>query len=71
MTVPVNPLRAVTVMVEVPEYPLLMLKDVGDAENEKSGVVTYTVTATVWIKDPLVRARRVAVNVGVINYRLS
>lgn len=54
MTVPVNPLRAATVMVEVPEYPLLMLKDVGDAESEKSGVVTCTVMATVWVKDPLV-----------------
>jgi hypothetical protein len=52
--VPVNPLRAVTVIVDVPEDPLLMLKDVGDAEIEKSGVVTCTVTPTVWLNDPLV-----------------
>jgi len=53
-TVPVNPLRKVIVIVEVPEDPLLMLKDVGDAEIEKSGAVTCTVTVTVWIIDPLV-----------------
>jgi hypothetical protein len=53
-TVPVNPLRAVTVIVEVPRDPLLMLKDEGDAEIEKSGEVTCTVTLMVWLNDPLV-----------------
>jgi hypothetical protein len=46
-TVPVNPLRAVTVIVEVPEDPRLMLKDAGEAESEKSGEVTCTVTLVV------------------------
>jgi hypothetical protein len=42
-TVPVNPFRGVTVIFEVPEDPLLMVKDVGEAEIEKSGLVTCTV----------------------------
>ena len=54
VTVPVNPLRKVIVIVEVPEPPLLMLKDAGDADSEKSGVVTCTVTLMVWLNDPLV-----------------
>jgi hypothetical protein len=49
VTVPVNPLRAATVIVEVPEDPLLTLRLVGDAEMEKSGVVTVTVTVAVWL----------------------
>jgi len=40
VTGPVNPLREFTVIFEVPEDPLLMVKDVGEAEIEKSGVVT-------------------------------
>jgi len=52
VTLPVNPLRAVIVIVEVPDDPLLTLKEVGDAEIEKSGVVTCTVTPTVWLNDP-------------------
>jgi hypothetical protein len=54
VTVPVNPLIAVTVIVEVPEDPLLTLRLVGDAEIEKSGVVTVTVTVAVWLSVPLV-----------------
>jgi hypothetical protein len=54
VTVPVNPLRAVTVIVDVPERPLLMVSDAGEAEMEKSGVVTCTVRLTVWLSDPLV-----------------
>jgi hypothetical protein len=54
VTVPVNPLRAATVIVEVPEDPLLTLRLVGDAEMEKSGVVTVTVTVAVWLNVPLV-----------------
>lgn len=38
-----NPLRDFTVIVEVPEDPLLMFRDVGEAEIEKSGLVTCTV----------------------------
>jgi len=54
VTVPVKPLRGVTVIVEVPEFPLLMLRDVGDADSEKSGLVTWTVTVMVCIKVPFV-----------------
>ena len=54
VTVPVKPLRGVTVIVEVPEYPLLMVKDVGDADSVKSGLVTWTVKVIVCIKVPLV-----------------
>ena len=39
MIVPTNPLRAVTVIVEVPEDPLLIVKEAGDADSVKSGVV--------------------------------
>jgi len=44
VTVPVNPFRAVIVIFEVPDEPLLTLKLLGDAEIEKSGVVTVHVT---------------------------
>ena len=53
-TLPVNPLSAITVMVEVPEEPLLTRKEVGDAEIEKSGDVTCTVIVVVWLNEPLV-----------------
>jgi hypothetical protein len=53
-TVPVKPLRALTVIVEVPEYPLLIISDVGEAEIEKSGVVTCTFTVMLCTTDPLV-----------------
>ncbi len=42
-TVPLNPLSDFTVTVEVPEDPLLMERDVGDVEIEKSGLTTCTV----------------------------
>jgi hypothetical protein len=45
-TVPVKPLRAFTVTVEVPEDPLLIVKVDGAAETEKSGAVTCTFTVT-------------------------
>jgi len=54
MTMPVNPLRAVIVIVEVPRDPLLMLRDAGDAEIEKSGDVTCTVMVVVWLNETLV-----------------
>jgi hypothetical protein len=54
VTVPVKPLRAVIVIVEVPEDPLLIVNDAGDAEMEKSGEVTCTVRLMVWLNDPLV-----------------
>ena len=42
-TVPVNPLVGFTDIVAFPEDPLLMVCEVGDAENVKSGLVTCTV----------------------------
>lgn len=42
-TLPENPLMGVTVIVEVPDDPLLMFKDVGEAEIEKS--CTFTANA--------------------------
>lgn len=53
-TEPVKPPTAVTVIVDVPEDPLLIVKEAGDAEIEKLGVVTVTVTVVVWIGAPLV-----------------
>ena len=47
-------MRAVIAIVEVPEDPLLIVNDAGDAEIEKSGVVTCTVRLMVWLNDPLV-----------------
>jgi len=38
LTVPVKPLRDVTVIVDVPEAPCCIVNDVGDAEIEKSGL---------------------------------
>jgi hypothetical protein len=54
VTVPVKPLRAVIVIVEVPEDPLLIVNDAGDAEIEKSGEVTCTVKLMMWLNDPFV-----------------
>jgi hypothetical protein len=53
-TVPVKPLRAVIVIVDVPEDPLPIVNDAGDADSEKSGEVTCTVRLMVWLNDPLV-----------------
>jgi hypothetical protein len=39
-TVPLNPLSDVTVTVELPEFPVWIVKVDGDAEIEKSGVAT-------------------------------
>ena len=39
-TVPLNPFSDVTVIVEFPEAPALIVKADGEAEIEKSGVVT-------------------------------
>jgi hypothetical protein len=53
-TVPVKPLRAVIVIVEVPLDPLLIVNDAGDAEIKKSGEVTCTVRLMVWLNEPFV-----------------
>ncbi len=46
-TVPLYPLSAATVMVEVPEVPARRLSEEGEAETEKSGAATLTVTVVV------------------------
>ena len=43
---PVYPFRGVTVIVEVLKDPLLMVRVVGEAEIEKSGLTTCTVNDT-------------------------
>jgi len=48
-TVPVKELRPVTVIVDLPEDPLVMVRDAGEAEIEKSGAVTVTVMVVVWL----------------------
>jgi hypothetical protein len=55
LTVPVNPLTAVTVIVDVPGEPTAMLTLVGLAAMEKSwAAVTVNVTVAEWDRDPLV-----------------
>jgi hypothetical protein len=48
-----NPLSDVTVIVELPEKPALIVKVEGEAEREKSGTVTDTVTVIECVSDPL------------------
>lgn len=55
LTVPVKPLRLVTVIVELAAPPSWMLNDVGFADMEKSGLVfTETRMAVEWEREPLV-----------------
>jgi len=51
-TVPVNPFRGATVIVEVAAVPAVVVTAVGLAVTEKS--VTATVTVAVWVRLPLV-----------------
>lgn len=54
---PVNPFKLVTVIVEAPEEPAVMLKPLGLLVIAKLGWgegLTVTVMLTVWEKDPLV-----------------
>ena len=54
-TVPVNPLRGATVIVDVPAAPARTATLVGLAVTEKSGTLpTVTVTVVEWLSDPLV-----------------
>ena len=48
-TAPVNPFSAPIVIVDFPVDPLLMLMLLGEAEIEKSGLATITVTVVLWI----------------------
>jgi len=50
-----KPLTEVTVIVDVPELPCCMVRLVGEADIEKSGVVvTVRLMLTVCVNDPLV-----------------
>ena len=54
-TVPVNPLRGATVIVDVPAAPARTATLVGLAVTVKSGTLpTVTVTVVEWLSDPLV-----------------
>ena len=53
-TVPLNPFKAETVILEVPCCPLRTLMLLGDAEIVKSGLVTVIVTVTLCVREPLV-----------------
>ena len=52
-TGPVNPFSAPIVIVDFPCDPLLMLKLLGEAEIEKSGLATITVTVVLWLSGGL------------------
>ena len=55
LTVPVKPLRGVTVIVEVPDPPGMMNTVAGFAEIVKSGGPgTMTISVVEWTKEPLV-----------------
>lgn len=56
VTVPVNPLSAATVIVEVPELPLFIVEEVGEAEMEKSGVDTGTKLVVIGPPKPVTRS---------------
>lgn len=53
-TVPLNPGKPPTVIVEMMELPATMLTDVGDAEIVKSGTLTVRFTVAVCTRLPLV-----------------
>jgi len=55
LTVPVKPYSDVTVMVEVPEEPGAMVREVGEADIEKSGAaLTVRLMSIVWVNVALV-----------------
>ncbi len=53
VTVPENPLDPMTVIVDVPEAPELIDKDVGLVDTEKLGAGTVTATLEEWEVDEL------------------
>jgi hypothetical protein len=53
LTVPENPLVPATVIVDAPEDPELIVKDVGLADMVKLGVGTVTATLVEWEMDEL------------------
>ena len=55
-TVPVNPLRELTVMVMEPDDPLLMVNDEGEAESEKSGVAWGLKLVVIGLPSPVARS---------------
>jgi hypothetical protein len=52
-TVPLNMLSDFSVIAEVPLDPGLRVREDGDAETEKSGATTVTVTVAEWLNKPL------------------
>ena len=53
---PVKPLRAVIVIVEVPEDPLLIVNVAGDAEIEKSGVTEAVKLVVTGLPKPVTKS---------------
>ena len=51
-----NPLRAVTVIVEVPEDPLLIIREDGDADSAKSEVVEGVKLVVTGLPRPVTRS---------------
>jgi hypothetical protein len=56
VTSPVNPLRAVTDIVEVPEDPFLMLSVAGEADNKKSGVAEGAKLVVTGLPNPVTKS---------------
>ena len=53
---PVKPLRAVIVIVEVPEDPLLIVNVIGEADSEKSGVTEAVKLVVTGLPNPVTRS---------------
>jgi hypothetical protein len=56
VTVSENPLRNVIVIVEVPEDPLLIVKDAGEADSEKSGVTEAVKLVVTGLPKPVTKS---------------
>ena len=56
VTVPVKPLRAVIVMVDVPKDPLLIVNVAGDADSEKSGVTEAVKLVVTGLPKPVTKS---------------
>ena len=55
-TVSVKPLKGIIVIVEAPEDPLWIVKVVGDAESEKSGVTAAVKLVVSGLPKPVTRS---------------
>jgi hypothetical protein len=56
VTVSENPLRNVIVIVEVPEDPLLIVNDAGEADSEKSGVTEAVKLVVTGLPKPVTKS---------------